>query len=352
MKLAIVSVSTTGFLLAKKIENRICNSDLSDFSVILGVKSQYERKNEAYIEESLKEYVAKIFYEVDAILFISATGIALRMVAPLLDKKQKDPAILVMDETGKYCISMLSGHLGGANELTKLIAKLADAIPVITTATDRQEKFAVDNFAKENGLTITDFSLAKEISAEILQGDVVDICFEKELVTEELIEFVNTTKELKWIASLSERVNTYCVYVGSDEKICKNSGQVLCLIPMKLAVGIGCRKDTNKEKIEEAIRKCLKEHGFYMSQIKVIASVDLKKDETGIIHFCKKYELPFITYSADELSKVEGSESASSFVKQITGVDNVCERAALCYGGNLIVNKTIYDGVTVAISRL
>lgn len=323
MKLHIISCSLHGYQLAKRIESmleslgRVARQDAEEqqYEVITKVKARdCEHLTSDYLkDQSISEYVGDIFEHTDAILFISASGIAVRMIAPYVKHKATDPAVLVMDETGKYCISLLSGHYGGANALAERIAKLVGAEPVITTATDREGHFAVDVFAKKNHLTVKDWAKVKQYSADILGDNQMQLSIT-------VSPYINDNPNTVW------------------------------LVPKCITVGIGCKQGTEKERIEEAVFKTLKKYNICEDAVKLVASIDLKKNEPGLIKFCSAHQWMFATYSAEKLARVKGSTSSSDFVKEVTGVDNVCERSALMSGGELICEKTVYPGVTVALA--
>lgn len=164
MKIAVISFSRRGFLLGKTLCQGL---ERSSHEVELAVKSKYIEES---LTESLREWTGKRFMDSDAVVFIGACGIAVRSIAPFVKSKKADPAVVVVDEQGKFSISLLSGHMGGANELSEEIAGLLDAQPVVTTATDLSGIFAVDVFAEKNGCSISDMRLAKEVSAALLAG--------------------------------------------------------------------------------------------------------------------------------------------------------------------------------------
>ena len=218
---------------------------------------------------------------------------------------------------------------------------------MVTTATDLNRKFAVDLFAKENGMQISDRTLAKEISARILQGGTVGFYSDfpvKGNVPEELL-IKEEYEELR------EAVPGIAVLEKKPEEAMPN---VLHLYPKILSVGIGCRRGVEKEKIEQKIRSVLGRGGWKTDQIGVLASIDRKADEKGILDFASEYGIPFRTYTAGELNTVKQVTSSSDFVKNITGTDNVCERAALLAGqsGDLIYKKETFRDLTLAVVRM
>ena len=267
-----------------------------------------------------------------------------RMLCCLSADKRKDPAVVVMDEKGIFAISLLSGHIGGANELAGKLANLTGAIPVITTATDVNGRFAVDVFAKKQKLWIADMKAAKQVSADMLDEKKIGLVTDFPILGEmpEELELLKGTEPFEGktgiVIALNETFHPFpCT---------------LHLIPKIVALGLGCRKGKEEAAIEEAVLEALSRNRLSIHSLMGAASVDLKAEEPGILAFCEKYGLDFQTYSAEELSEAEGDFTPSSFVKNVAGVDNVCERSAvlLSDGGKLIQKKAAGNGVTVALA--
>ncbi len=296
------------------------------------------------------------------LVFIGAAGIAVRAIAPWIKDKFTDPAVLVMDEKGRYVIPILSGHVGGAAALADRIAALTGAQAVHTTATDVQGKFAVDVFARKNHLLITDRDAAKRISAAILDGEkAAFFCDVPESdVSGELPEEIVLCESGREAEAYRCRI---IVTEGKewDDYIYKKelSETILILKPRNIIAGIGCRKGIPVKKLEDGLQSVLEQHGLDVVQVEGIASIELKKDEPAILALTEKYRIPFVTYSTDELREISGVSAGSDFVKKITGVDNVCERAVLKYlgdeqygscDGKLIQEKCIRDSMTAALA--
>ena len=286
-----------------------------------------------------KQVVEPLFPVADALIFVGACGIAVRAIAPFVKNKLTDPGVIVVDELGLQAISLLSGHIGGANELTRRIAASIGAIPVITTATDINHRFTADEWAKNNGLSIASMQAAKRFAAEILRRDVP--------------VYSDFPIEGKLTGGLFRGEQGKIGLVISCRKM-EMFEDPLILIPRLLQLGIGCKRGTSREKIRAAVLKVLDETGIYMKAIAGAASIDLKQDEAGLLEFCDAWKLPVQFYPAEELLETKGDFSASAFVKSTVGVDNVCERAAMRSAGDnakLIVKKTCLDGVTIAIAQ-
>ncbi len=285
---------------------------------------------------SLKEWTGAAFSSQDAILFIGAVGIAVRAIAPFVKSKAADPACIVIDEQGNYIIPILSGHIGGANRMAEEIAAGLNALAIITTATDLNGLFAVDEWAGEHRLRIGDMGLAKQMSADLLEGKNIGY----------FTSFPIQGTPPKGLAEGSGSGTELEISIAASPR----SRKALQLIPRCVVLGIGCRKGTSAEAIEWMVQEVLRDGGISPYAMCAVASIDLKAQEKGLLEFCETWRLPFEVYSARELEAVSGDFSVSEFVSSITGVDNVCERAAVLASGNgrLIVKKHAGNGVTVA----
>lgn len=332
MTVSIISVTENGRRLSGEI------------SVILSEKHTvsrycfYKKSDDASTPfNDINVIVSDIFENSDAIVFISACGIAVRSVAPFVKSKQSDPAVIVIDDCGKYAIPILSGHIGGANHLAEYIADNIGAVPVITTATDVGGCFSPDSFARANGLIITDINVAKAIAAAVLDGEKIGLCSE--------YQCKNIPSELTQ--------NGNCrmgIYIGSD--ISKKPFETtLSLFPRNICIGIGCKRGTSLDEIEQMVFNSLREENITPERICSVATIDIKADESGLRQFCHKYKLTFHTFSAEELMNASGDFHRSEFVLKTTGTDNVCERSATkC--GEIIMRRKAANGITVAAAEI
>ena len=300
--------------------------------------------------------------EVDAIIFVGATGIAVRAIAPFICGKAVDPAVLVIDEAGRYVISLLSGHLGGANALARTAASLIEAEPIITTATDAESAFAVDTFAKENGFLLTDLRKAKEVSAKVLRGEKLRIY--SDIPMERLVqrpahheaELVSAQDIDRADIIISYRTHFLTEDTRTDGRFTDEASPIgLRLIAKRVHVGLGARKGVTQAEVAAAAATCLEDAGIDPRAVVALASIDLKKQEEGILAYSYESGVPFVTYTAEELRTVEGAFAGSSFVQSVTGVANVCERAAAYAAGRsghaeVLVHKTIHGNVTTAVA--
>lgn len=309
-------------------------------------KKEYEEEGLLPVEEGLGAWTKRMFSSKDALIFIGACGIAVRSIAPWLKSKWEDPAVLVLDEKGTYVISLLSGHVGGGNELALEVARLLGAEAVLTTATDVNHSFAVDVFAAANGLKIMEKELAKEASARILKGERLAFWSEEAVEGELPGALYRIEPENQEEKQLPE----FGICIG---KRGQNIGKkTLHLYPARLYVGIGCRRQTESRIIEAAVRQAVEAAGYGLKDVRGLYSIDLKAQEPGIREFSKREGLPFRCFSREELETAKGDFTPSAFVKEITGVDNVCERSAVLgsQGGILIQRKQVYQGVTAALA--
>lgn len=288
----------------------------------------------------LMDTAAHLFCEKDALIFIGACGIAVRAIAPLVASKTQDPAVIVMDEEGRHVISLLSGHIGGANDLARRLAGFTGGEAIITTATDINRRFSVDAWAARNGLVMDSMEAVRTFASQILKRDL-PICSD--------FEIRGFYPPGTYSAERGACGAHISCRVGVNPFDC-----TLHLIPSVLHVGIGCKRGTSVERIGEAVHTALKKGNLDARAVCALASIDVKKDEQGLLKYADENKLRLSLYSAEELCAIEGSFASSSFVQNIVGVDNVCERAAVASAGTgaqLLVHKTILGGVTIAIAQ-
>ena len=263
MKIDIIAFSKHGTELAGRIITGLAGPE----NEVKGyIARRHAKGSDLEPFTSVYELAARLFDNTDALVFAGACGIAVRAIAPLIKSKLTDPAVVVCDETGRFSISLLSGHAGGANQLAGQIAGIIGATPVITTASD-----------------------------------------------------------------------THASRDGEE--------------PRNLILGIGCRRGLSADTIERAAVIMLWDRKISLTRVRELATIDIKKDEEGLLRFAEAHKLPLRFYSSEELAAVPGEFSSSETVLKAAGVDNVCERAAaLCGGkGRLILKKTVKDGVTAAV---
>ena len=331
MKVSIIAFTDNGMEIAYKLSNSLSESNDVDFT--------------RCGKGALSTWTEEHFSTNDALIFIGAIGIALRAIAPYIKTKTKDPAVVVVDELGQFSIPILSGHIGGANELALQISKDLGSTPVITTATDINKVFAVDTWAKSQGLHILNPECIKLVSSKLLKGESVHVKSDYPIQG-------NLPKNV-YLNDLEDSNAGYDVIITHKDLENERKNDTLLLVPQIITVGIGCRKDISFEAIENSILYILEKENYHILAINALASIDKKANEKGILEFAKKYDLPFNTYSAEELNSLEGDFTKSEFVKSVVEVDNVCERSAIMESnGKLIRRKDTCDGagVTVALA--
>lgn len=284
---------------------------------------------------SLSGWTEDAFRNADGLVFVGAAGIAVRAIAPYLKHKSVDPAVVVVDEGGQFAVPILSGHLGGANDLARRIGALCGAVPVVTTATDVTGVFAVDEWARYQNCVIPNPERIKLVSSKLLSGQPVFFHSDHP---------IQGTPPRGVALSETER----CDF---DLSVYQSRAASLHIVPRIAVLGVGCKKGTGRETVEAAFATLLERTGLWAQAVTKVCSIDLKREEPGILAFCAAHGLPFEPYSAAELAQVPGDFSASDFVQRTTGVDNVCERSAVKgSGGTLIQKKLAGNGVTMALA--
>lgn len=272
------------------------------------------------------------FFEFNAHVFVGALGITVRKVSAFVKNKTTDPAVITVDEKAKNVIPVLSGHIGGANQLAEAIAKHLGAEAIITTGTDVNGYRAIDLIAAEARAKIADKDTIVSANKKLLMSEKVRVYVDNR------IEVTDISKD---IYELTE----------------KDKADV-CVVPGGIyVIGVGCRKNTDPLAFKETLNRLLSEYKINHEDIDRIASIDLKADEKAIVEYCKEYGTMFETYSANELLTVDGEFDESDFVKEVTGVSNVSERAAV-YGAGLmgdtefILKRRVENSITVSIVKV
>ena len=328
--IGIIAFTKAGCALAKKLADGL---GLGSGSVCGPARFADELDIDAY--ESLDAWTQAHFATDDALIFVGASGIAVRAIAPHVRDKFSDPAVVSVDEAGRFVVPLLSGHVGGANELAREVAAITGGQAAVSTATDVNGLFAVDEWAARHGFAILERSIAKEISAALLDGRPVGFRSDFEL-DEKPSGATEGAADIGFVVSLDDSAMPF--------------PRTLHLVPRVATVGVGCRKGTDPSALEQAVADALAEANVSAKAVTAIASIDVKKDELAILELASKMGWSPVFYTADELAAVPGEFSSSDFVKRTVGVDNVCERAACASGGELVLGKQAGGGITVAIA--
>lgn len=339
MDAVIFSFTRQGIQCGKAV--RLALQTLQYHVTIYGLEKYISPEDEGVqpLQNSLHDTVGKVFSLAQCLIFIGAAGIAVRSIAPYIRSKKTDPAVVVVDEKGEYIIPILSGHIGGANELAVSLAKKLKGQAVLTTATDVNQVFAVDEWAARHDLIIASMDDAKAFAAAIVEqkkaGFYSDFPIEGALPSS---VYVAKTGTVGVALSLRADAHPFTTTVVVQPKI--------------FHLGIGCRAGITAGAVMDAVDQALTDMGILKDAVAAVHSIDLKRYEEGIIAFCKSRQIPFSTFSAAKLAALPGRFTASSFVLRTVGVDNVCERAAVLGSrrGTLIMRKTAYEGVTLAIA--
>ena len=337
-----------------------------------------------------KAQVRKVFHDYEGHIFIMATGIVVRIIAPLLQDKIHDPAVVVIDEKAQYVISLLSGHLGGANDLAQKVAHIFGAVPVITTATDVHGVKAFDTAAVEKDLCIENPDSIKALNLALLEKKKIYLIDPMKIISSsyESVPFIEIFEDLlqvttptlpspskgeglparnalatPGIARLS-RGGRACeagggggekapaVYVG-DQLITPRAG-FLVMRPASLVAGIGCNRGTDIKELKEGLETVFEKFKLSIKSLRNLATIELKKDEKGLIKLGEALNIPIHYFSSKELGSVKGIENPSQMVKKYTGTEGVCEAATLLSAGaeRLLIPKQILKNMTLAVARV
>ncbi len=333
MNIACLSFTNKGKLIGEKIES------------IESSKYKIDHYANKQINGGVKRILKSIWEKYDAIVFISATGIAVRMCASFIKDKTVDPAVVVIDDLGRYSISLLSGHIGGANELAKELSLFLGTEPIITTATDSRGIESIDMFAENNGYYIEDIKSVTKLTTMMVNNEVVGLYTEDSKIIN--YNKLIIIKDLKNIESSIKGL----IIVSSNEKFKELDIPHTILRPKNLNIGIGCRKGIEKDLIIKAINDQFNKLNLSKNSIKNIGTVEVKKYEKGIIDTSKYFSCPLKIFTIEEIKMVEDKFEKSQFVKDTIGVNSVSGPVAFLLGGNIISEKSKHNGITISISK-
>ena len=333
-KLAIICVTEHGYSIAKNIEENI--NGQYDVSIY---------KREIVKEKGIKLITEEVFKSFSNIIFISSTGIAVRSIAPFIQSKVNDPAILVIDNSSKYVISLLSGHLGGANELTLKVAEILKSQPIITTATDNMNIEAPDIISKKHDLMIDNMKICKNVAAALVQGGKVGF-----------IDYNNEVEVPKGYEKYKEHNEYEALVVITNENNIKtygniDSNNILKLVRRNIVLGIGCRKNYDSDTMEQKVMEKLKELNIDKRSVKSIGTAWVKSEENAIINLSRKLQCPMKVFSKEDIEKIDYKYNGSDFVYKTIGVRAVCEPCVELLNGELLTDKLSMDGMTLCIGR-
>ena len=377
-KIAIICITENGKKLAIKIQNRlnegqiyfvkrekskelqeVCNISNDDNVTNKDkLKVEYQdSENIVRIKDKLSNFIPTIFDKYRYIVFIMATGIVVRTIAPLIQSKFKDPAVIVTDEKGTNVISLLSGHMGGANEMTLYLSHLIDANPVITTATDVNNKSSLDMIEKnlngyienfrDNVLKINSMIVNNKPVGLFLDGDYhIDTRGFTLLTYDDMLNLNHTNnKDLENIETV--------VVVSNKRRLNFQSKKIIKLVPKDIVLGVGCKRNTDSQHMRESLQEFLEINNIDINSIKTIGSIEIKKDEQAIIDLANYLDVDFKTFTVQQISQVDYLYGKSEWVKKNVGVYSVAEPCAhLLSNGNIIIEKQKYTGITFSAGRV
>nr|WP_320145404.1 cobalamin biosynthesis protein [uncultured Anaeromusa sp.] len=356
MKLAFFAVTAKGAKLAVTLAQVLPAAQVDVYA-----KHAESKEREVCLPlDSLAETVKLRFADCDGLVFFMALGIVVRMVGPLLVDKRQDPAVVAVDDGGHFAISVLSGHIGGANELTQQVAEAIDAVPVITTATDVSGAVAADVLAVKLGLKLEPFGQMKYINAALAAGKPVAF------LLDETLPRATTWRERA--AELGVDFQPLSAWQGGEEclvilsdrwqpALAAHMAHVLYLRPPSLLLGMGCRKGASVEVVAQAAQEALAAKGYSAASVASLGSAWVKLEEAGLQALAAAWQIPFICYEKESLAQAvkDYQLEQSNFVSQQIGVGNVCEAAACLQNqykqGELVIPKTKRGPVTVAVVR-
>jgi cobalt-precorrin 5A hydrolase len=327
MKLDIIAFTSRGAALAVKLMELFPETSAT-------VPEKYCNGNQQPLDD-IHNWAKTNFQTGRTLVFIGAAGIAVRAVAPFLKDKTTDAAVICIDENGENIIPLLSGHIGGANQTAKNIAEALGGRVIITTATDINGVFAIDEWAARNNCAVANPSAIKQISAALLDKKEVGLQCDYPIAGE-LPPGISTDVPVECGIEIAlNNTNPFPV--------------TLFIIPRIIVAGIGCQRGVPYERLEEKLYRTLAQFDIPVEAVGLIATIDLKSNEAGLLELCKKLNVGLVDYSARELMQAQGEFEKSEVVLSVTGTDNVCQRAVVCAGAKLFTGKMAENGMAVAL---
>lgn len=334
MKLIAYSFTDSGF----KIGKRLLDIEKLDIDHI--DNKELEGGVKAHLETAYKRY--------DGIIFIAATGIAVRYILPYIKNKYRDLPIVVIDDMGKFSISLLSGHVGGSNYIANTIASSIGAIPVITTASDNRGFEAIDSFAKKHNYYIEDKKYLTIIMAMMVNGKKIGVLSDGKIALDyPNVEIIKNADDL----DKYKNIEALITIDGEIDEYAINALPYINLKRKDINIGIGCKKGIEGDLIIKAIEEELKALDFPIDRIKSMGTIDVKKDEKGIIEASRYFKCPLEIFTVEDIKPIEEMFEKSEFVKKTIGVYSVSEPSAYLLGGELLVKKAKHKGITISISK-
>jgi cobalt-precorrin 5A hydrolase len=349
MRIAIITITRSGARLGARLKTALAGAALYALPKYLGQAG----KGALPIEGEVRQLFAGLWREYDGFVCIMATGIVVRMIAPLLEGKECDPAIVVMDDAGRFAISLLSGHLGGANELAERAAFISGARAVITTATDANGLPSFDLLAKDNGWIIEDLSRVKTLNSLLLDDEEIAVVDATGLVRSYFHGRGRLSFHESFVSGLRSGAKGFLFVTSSIIPPQLQSEALLVLRPKNLVLGIGCNSGTTAEEILEVIGANLKRQFLSAASIEAIGTAEAKSSEPGLIAAAERLGVALRCYASDELNGVAVPSPPSDHALAAIGATGVAEPAAILAsgGGALLLKKVKSGNVTLAIAE-
>jgi cobalt-precorrin 5A hydrolase len=348
MKLAIIAITTNGARLGARLRGGLPDADFYVARRFAGAAG----KGAIVFDGELRLLIKRLWPEYRGFVCIMATGIVVRLIAPLLKAKDRDPAVVVMDEAGRFAISLLSGHLGGANELAARCARTVGAREVITTATDVNELPSFDTLAKDQDWVIEDLRQVKRLNALLLEGKKIAVVDASNRVQATFAGRGQLAFYPTFVAALESGAEG-CVFVTNRALPPQvRPERLLVLRPQNLILGIGCNSGTSAEEIGALVRLQLKRLFLSPFSVAAVASAVAKEQEAGLRAFAAEQEWPLRFYTSEELNGVTAPSPPSPHALSAIGAAGVAEPAALLAAGSgsrLLLKKVKSGNVTLAI---
>jgi cobalt-precorrin 5A hydrolase/precorrin-3B C17-methyltransferase len=338
MRIAVVTVTRGGREMGARVR-----AVLEEHLVHVYAKEDFLSEGDKELHLPLRRFVGELLKKYDALVFVTAMGVAVRTLAGHLRGKFEDPRVVVLDEVGGHVVSLLSGHRG-ANELAKTIASRLGCEAVITTSTDVQKKTCVEYLASRLGLALEKDGGLKELNAAIANDEIVDVYSEIDLGGELPSGFS--------LRPWEDLINNVKPKIVITNKLIKTEAPTVVMRPKNLIVGVGARRGTPKEDILRAIKKVFEGEKLSLKSLKALATIEVRAREGGFVEAASSLDVPLIAISPQEIKKVENEYSSSEFVREMIGVGAVCEPCAVLAGNNasLITGKKRLGGITVAVA--
>ena len=349
MSIAIIAITGNGARLGSRLKEQLGSAEL----YVLAKHHGKAAKGAIAIHGELRELVATLWPQTDGFIFIMATGIVVRMIASLLVGKDVDPAAVVMDDAGKFAISLLSGHLGGGNELAERAAFITGARAVITTATDANGLPSFDMLAKENGWAIDDLSRVKTLNSLLLENGKITVADTSGIVRPYFHGRGNLVFVDSFVAAFRSGADGLLFVTNSLVPPQLQANNLLVLRPKNLYLGVGCNSGTGLEEIEAVILSGLRRLLLSPASVAAIATAEAKRSEPGLVACAEKFGVPLVCYESSELNAVAVPSPPSEHALAAIGATGVAEPAALLAsgGGQLLLKKAKSGNVTLAIAE-